>query len=61
LRAPPISGPCIGFIPSDLLVQLKPVSPTAVTPLGRPASESAVAVTTEVSALDDAVTLLALP
>ncbi len=54
------TGPCeFGFIPSDLLVQLKPGAPTAVTPLGRPASESAVAITTEVSTLDDAVTLLA--
>jgi hypothetical protein len=54
------TGPCeFGFIPSDILVQLKPNSPTADAPLGRPAPEPALAITAEDYALDDAVTLLA--
>ena len=54
------SGPCeFGFIPSDILEQLRPDPPAANAPLGRPAPEPAITLAAEDSALDDAVTLLA--
>ena len=53
------TGPCeFGFIPSDILNQLKP-EPPAHAPLGCLAPEPSLTITADDSTVDDAVTLLA--
>ena len=54
------AGPCeFGFIPNDILEQVKPESAPPNAPLGRPSPEPPLTIPADDSAVDDAVTLLA--